>query len=273
MAVCRTPQRGFSLSTLAGSRRMLLRCVLAATVLVAAGCGPTTSTVGSASPSPALRPKVVSQNRLSAPGVTGTFDIVQQVVDYPPGSFSVQHTHAGPVLISVLDGEMSARAGSEDSKVPVGKSLAEMPGTVYQTGNGSTGPAAWVAAIFVPAGGAVSTPVVGAHPIGASVTPRFTYRWKGISQDGPYSLIQVVQDFDPGAWTQRHKHGGNGVITVIEGQITFRSNGHETVYKAGDSFIEQAGQVVEAGNVGTTRTRVAASFLIPQAAALTTVAN
>jgi quercetin dioxygenase-like cupin family protein len=269
----RTDTRRPSDRTAARRGRVVLGSVVAVTVLLASACGATTQSAGSASPSPVLRPKVVAQNKLTAPGVTGTFDIVQQVVEYPSGSFGVQHTHAGPVLIGVLDGEMTVKGGSGDSKVSSGQSLTEVPGKVYQTGNSGSAPAKWVADIFVPAGGAVSTPVPGASPVGPLVNPTVAYKWAGLSQSGAYDLVQVIQEFEPGAWTQRHKHGGNGVITVIEGQLTFRNAGTETVYKAGDTFREDAGQVLEGGNVGTTKTRTVASFVLPMGAELTTPVN
>ncbi len=251
-------------------RQTLSRSGLALTTVLVVACGATSSTAGTASPSPALRPKVVSQNRLATPGVTGTFDLVQQVVEYPPGSFSVKHSHAGPVLITVLEGDMTMRAEDGDSTVAVGKSFSEVPGKVYQAGNNTSATVKWVADIFVPAGAAVSTPVAGATPVGPAVTPTFTYRWKGLSQTGSYDLVQLVQDFEPGARTPKHKHGGAGVITVIEGELTLRANGSDTVYKAGESFIEEAGQVIEGINAGGATARTVASFLLPVGVELTT---
>jgi quercetin dioxygenase-like cupin family protein len=236
----------------------------------AAACGSSSSTATS-SPSAPLRPKVVSQNKLPNPGVTGTFDLVHQVVDYPAGSFGVKHTHAGPVLITVIDGNMTMRYNGVESTVAPGKSFIEQPGKVASAGNNGTGVVRWVADIFVPKGANVSDPVAGAAPIGPAVTPTFVYRWKELSQPGSFDLVQVVQDFEPGAATPRHKHGGPGVITIVEGQLTVRSDGVEKVYKAGDTIIEEAGKVYEGVNTGSTRARNIASFLLPSGATLTTV--
>jgi Cupin domain/LPXTG cell wall anchor motif len=60
------------------------------------------------------------------------------------------------------------------------------------------------------------------------------------------------------------------VVTVVAGELTFWVNGAETVYKAGESFVELPDQVAQARNAGTAPTRVMASLLIPPGAPLST---
>ena len=45
------------------------------------------------------------------------------------------------------------------------------------------------------------------------------------SLGGPYSLVQQVLDFAPGSQTVKHRHGGPGVITVLQGQVTLNATG------------------------------------------------
>jgi hypothetical protein len=60
-------------------------------------------------------------------------------------------------------------------------------------------------------------------------------------------------------------------VTVLEGELTFNRKGTDTVYKAGESFVELPNEVVQARNAGSMRTSVMASFLIPRGAPVSTV--
>jgi quercetin dioxygenase-like cupin family protein len=87
-----------------------------------------------------------------------------------------------------------------------------------------------------------------------------------------FDLVQLVLDFAPETWTPMHTHGGRGIVTVIEGEITVRmEDGTETTYQLGDMWVEEPGAHAEVGNAGEARARVVVSFLLPEGAELTTV--
>jgi quercetin dioxygenase-like cupin family protein len=237
-------------------------------VLVIAACGGQAAVTPS--PTPPLRPKVLFQSKLSDPKISGEYDIVRVVNVYPPGSFGAQHTHSGQVLITVTKGTLTMRTGGTEKDIAAGQSVIEEVGPVVQAGNKTSADIEWVADIFVPKGAAVTTPVPGATPIGAPVSAKYMYRLTNASVTGTWDLVQLFQEFAPGAWTAKHKHGGKGFITVLEGELTVRSGGSEKTYKAGETFIEEAGQTVEGGNNGTVTARNVAGFLLPQGAVLTT---
>jgi quercetin dioxygenase-like cupin family protein len=243
--------------------------LLAAAILLIAACGG--GAVATASPTPPLRPKTVFQSKLPNPQISGEFDIVRQVNVYPPGSFSVQHTHAGPVLITVTKGTMTMRMAGIEKDVAAGESFIEEVGPVIQAGNKTATDIEWVADILVPKGAAVSTPVPGAKPIGAPVAAKYTYRLTNASMSGAWDLARLGQEFGAGAWTAKHKHGGKGFVSVLEGELTVRIDGTEKTYKAGETFIEEAGQTIEGGNNGSVTARTVAGFMLPQGAVLTTM--
>jgi quercetin dioxygenase-like cupin family protein len=242
--------------------------LLLTAALVIAACG--SQTAVTPSPTPPLRPKVLFQSKLANPKITGEYDIVRVVNAYPPGSFGAQHTHAGQVLITVTKGTLTMRTAGTEKEIAAGESFIEEAGPVVQAGNKTSAEIEWVADIFVPKGAAVSTPVPGATPIGAPVSAKYMYRLTNASMTGTWDLVQLFQEFAPGAWTAKHKHGGKGFITVLEGELTLRSGGTEKTYKAGETFIEEAGQTIEGGNNGTVTARNVAGFLLPQGAVLTT---
>jgi quercetin dioxygenase-like cupin family protein len=84
-------------------------------------------------------------------------------------------------------------------------------------------------------------------------------------------LVHLVLDFAPGSWTPLHTHGGVGYVTVLSGEMTVRENGEETVYRAGESWVEYPGVFAEVGNASAEGARVLATFLLPKGALLTTV--
>jgi quercetin dioxygenase-like cupin family protein len=53
------------------------------------------------------------------------------------------------------------------------------------------------------------------------------------------------------------------LVTVLEGELTFNSNGVEKIYMAGDSFIELPGELGQARNTGTAHVSVMATFVLP----------
>jgi len=79
-------------------------------------------------------------------------------------------------------------------------------------------------------------------------------------------LVQLVVDFAPGAWTSIHTHGGQAIDLVLEGELTLRQNGLEQVYKSGQAWTENIGQVHSAGNTGSGKARLLTNFLLPKGA-------
>ena len=99
----------------------------------------------------------------------------------------------------------------------------------------------------------------------------YSFTLDSASIGGGYSVIQQVLDFAPGSQTLKNRHGGPGVITVLQGEAIVTIDGVEKTYKVGDSFsLTTTSQTMQAFNRGTTDLLVAASFLLPDGAQLTT---
>ena len=104
----------------------------------------------------------------------------------------------------------------------------------------------------------------------SAATPPVTVLGPVVDLVGEFELVQVIFDFAPGAWTPVHEHGGPGLITVLDGEITTRHDQAEQTYKAGESWAEPVGDVLATGNLGTVNARISALFLLPKDAELTT---
>jgi quercetin dioxygenase-like cupin family protein len=84
-------------------------------------------------------------------------------------------------------------------------------------------------------------------------------------------FVQLVVDFEPGAWTSLHTHGGQAINLVLEGEITLRHDGAEHTHRAGESWTDSTSQVHAAGNTGAGKARLLTNFLLPEGAPEITV--
>ena len=124
--------------------------------------------------------------------------------------------------------------------------------------------AAVIALLFLPLGANVALGQAQPGPV-----VRHQFRVEGAPLSGPYDLAQQTLHFAPGAATPWHTHPGQVLVTVVEGELTFRTPGAaEKVYKTGDSFAEMANHVQQAHNTTSANTTVVASFVLPDGAPL-----
>lgn len=245
-----------------------LTVLLVAAALMAACGGGTASTAAR----PSTPPGPVTKFRNMLPGQTAAapIDLIQTILDFGPGAASVVHKHMTINLATVLQGQVTVKTPSGDKQASAGEALIEPLNQPVQAINTGSVEAMVAAAFPVPHGTKPTAPIAG-QP--APATPNktlysFTLASPNIS--GGYSVIQQVLDFAPGAQTLKHRHGGPGVITVIQGQVTLNSDGVAKTYNVGDSFTETPGQTLQAFNRGSTELIVVATYLLPDGAQLTT---
>jgi quercetin dioxygenase-like cupin family protein len=247
-------------------RKMSL--LLVAFALVAACSGGTASVA----PKPSAPPLPVTKYRNTLPGQSAAapIDLIQSILDFGPGAASVVHTHTSSSLGTVLQGQVTIKMPSGDKQASAGDALIEPVKQPVQAINLGSAEAMVAVAFPVAHGGKPTAPVAGQA---APATPNktlYTYTLDSPSISGGYSLIQQVLDFAPGSRTLKHRHGGPGVITVIQGQVTLNSDGVEKTYNVGDSFTETVGQTLQAFNRGSAELIIVATYLLPDGTQLTT---
>ena len=250
-------------------RQKIPRFAAMAFIVAATACG------GSGAPaSPAAKPPsptVTFQAKLDSPDVSGDFDEIQLLIEFPPGAWTPVHSHGGPGMVTVIQGQVVRRTGGTDTTYRQGEGWIEETGNVHQVGNLTSTTALTVAGFLLPKGAVLTTPRPGTPAPPLEVIYRATWKLLSPSVSGSYAEVRNVLDFAPGAWTPLQKHGGPALIGVVEGQVTVRENGAERTYKAGESWIELAGSVYQAGNLSGAPARVVSNYLVPQGAAVTTV--
>ena len=206
--------------------------------------------------------------------LTGEFELVQLIVDFPPGTWTPAHTHGGMLLVTVLKGEQTVRDEQGNEKTyKAGESFTETPGEYLEIGNAGQELVTVSAAALLPKGAALSTTKEGINTDNAPPGPTTVSRnvMTVTKALGEFELVQLVVDFPAGTWTPSHTHGGELIVTVLNGEQTVRNEeGAEKIYKAGEAFIEIPGEYLEIGNAGETLTTVSALALLPKGATLST---
>lgn len=250
--------------------KMISRSCMLLVVLLAA-CVPIQAPDAPAADRPAATSDAVSG---PVAELTGEFELVQLVVDFPPGTWTPAHTHGGMLLVTVLKGEQTVRDEQGNETVyKAGESFTETPGEYLEIGNAGTELVTVSAAALLPKGEALSTTKEGINTDNAPPGPTTVYKTQmTVTQPlGEFELVQLVVDFPTGTWTPAHTHGGELLVTVLNGEQTVRDEqGGETIYKAGEAFVETPGEYLEIGNAGETLTTVSALALLPKGATLST---
>ncbi|OLB99053.1 MAG: hypothetical protein AUI15_09650 [Actinobacteria bacterium 13_2_20CM_2_66_6] len=245
-----------------------LLVLLVVFVLVAAcGGGAASTLVKSAAPP---GPLTKYRNTLSGLNANKQIDLIQNVIDFAPGAASVVHVHTSPNLATLLQGQITVKTPAGDRQAAIGEMLVEPIDVPLQAVNTGSGEATVVVAFVVPHGGKPTTAVAGQAAPALPNKTLFTFTLSTPILSGPYSLVQQTLDFAPGSQTPQHRHGGTGLITVLQGQVTLSRDGLVRTFNAGDSFVEMPGQTLQVFNRGSADLVLAATFLLPDGAQLTT---
>ena len=220
-------------------------------------------------------PGSTTRAQFRAPGqpLSGPFEVVHLILDFAPGAWTPLHTHGGQGVVTVLEGTMTRREQGAETVYKAGQGWVETPGREHAAGNLTTEPASVFVTFLLPKGAPLTTTQGGGGQQGVpGPTTRYQFRTEGVPLAAPFEVVQLVLDFVPGAWTPPHTHGGQGVVTVIEGTMTRREQGTQTVYRAGESWLEP-GVVHQAGNETGAAASVVVTFLVSGGAPVTTVAT
>ncbi len=242
--------------------------LLVATALVAA-CG---GAVANAPAKPSTPPGPVVKYKSTLPGQTAAsqIDLVQSILYFAPGAASTVHKHPTAFLATVMQGQITLKTPTGDKVSSAGEVIQEPLNQPVQAVNMGSVDAMTVVAYPVPHGAKATLPVAGSPAPAIPNKTLYTFTLDSQNLSGGYSVVQQILVFAPGSQTPKHRHGGPGLITVLQGEVTLNLDGIEKTYKVGDSFAETPGQTMQAFNRGTSELVVAGSYLLPDGAQLTT---
>jgi LPXTG-motif cell wall-anchored protein len=217
-------------------------------------------------------PSTAAQAEFPITVADGDATLMNVVVDFAPGASTPDHTHGGPVIALVLDGEITLHDSTGMvMKQPAGTFWTEVPGHVHHAGNEGSAPARISVVALIPKGGRLTTPEAQSayKPAIANTTAMQSQFPLGVAA-GEAKLVNVIVDFAPGAKTPEHTHGGPVLATVVAGTITLHEHGTTRVVNAGESWTEVPGNEHYAANEGVAPARISVASILPKSAALTT---
>jgi quercetin dioxygenase-like cupin family protein len=128
---------------------------LFATYVLPKGAPLTTVQEGAAVP--AVAPATVALGRFDIAAMPARFEVVQVLLDLPAGAWTPLHSHGGPVLATVLEGEVTERRAGVERRLGPGQRWTEDPGDRHTVGNDGTTTARLAATILLPRGAELTT--------------------------------------------------------------------------------------------------------------------
>lgn len=117
-------------------------------------------------------------------------------------------------------------------------------------------------ALLVACGGSVANaPTKSAAPPGPVTKYRNTL--PGLNATAAVDLIQNVIDFAPGAASVVHVHTTPNLATVLQGQITVKTQAGDKQATEGQMLVEPVNQPLQAVNAASGETMVVVAFVVP----------
>ena len=165
---------GESFSELAGHVQQAHNTTTANTVVVVSfvipdGAPLSTPEPGDTTPPP--RPAVGWQGRTDALPPPTPYDAVHWILDFAPGAATPWHTHAGQLLVTVLEGEITFNVNNADRVYKASESFVELPNEVAQARNATNARTRSLVTALLPKGAPLSHPVASPAAPGPPTLP------------------------------------------------------------------------------------------------------
>ena len=102
-------------------------------------------------------PTIVGTAKFPINVKAGDYDLINQVIDLPPGGTVPKHKHGGPVVVQVLVGTLTVTDANGDKTVSSGQMFTENPGAVHWATNKGSVPVRVSVSYLIPKGADVIT--------------------------------------------------------------------------------------------------------------------
>jgi len=108
-------------------------------------------------------PTTVGRLAYAVTNQPASFETIQMVLDFAPGSWTPPHTHGGETFVTVLEGEITVRQHGSETTYRTGEGWREMPGVVHAAGNMTAEKARVFVTFLLPEGAPLTTVVSAAE--------------------------------------------------------------------------------------------------------------
>jgi quercetin dioxygenase-like cupin family protein len=202
---------------------------------------------------------VVAASRFAVTNAPLQAELVQLVVDFPPGAWTSWHTHGGQAVNLVLEGEITLRHAGLQRPYRAGQAWTDSTGQVHAAGNTGQGNARLLTSFLLPKG-APQTTAVQESQFAPSIVYEARFPVPALPADT--EIVQQIVDLVSGS---RAEWASNGFMAniVVTGDVTYTIGVEQKDYKAGQGWSAPAGASVTEENRSGTTARVFTTGLLP----------
>jgi quercetin dioxygenase-like cupin family protein len=204
--------------------------------------------------------RVVAESRFDVTSAPLQAEVVQLVVDFPPGAWTSWHTHGGQATNLVLEGEITLRHAGMEHPYRAGQAWTDSSGQVHAAGNTGSGKARLLTNFLLPPG-APQTTAVQDSPFEPTIV--YEARFPLPSLPAETEIVQQVVDLASGWHTERASAGFTANLTIA-GEMTYKVGPERKVCKAAEAWSAPAGTLVSEENRSASTARVFTTNLLPR---------
>jgi quercetin dioxygenase-like cupin family protein len=188
------------------------------------------------------------------------YDVIQQVLDFAPGAATREHSHGGTAYVTVLEGQVTRKEGSNEVTYRPGQTFIEARGVQHMVTNKGNIKARVLASFLLSPGGPQTLNILDGPAPATAAVAAFLARVTVGTQPDEFTLTQSVFDMEPGASVPLHAHDGLGFVMVLDGEVSFATGGAEAKRSAGGTFIDSAPSDRQGAELATDRGRTAVAL-------------
>jgi quercetin dioxygenase-like cupin family protein len=216
--------------------------------------------LGESGPASGGERKIIAESRFDVTNAPQQAELVQLVVDFPPGAWTSWHTHGGQAINLVLEGEITLRHAGMEHPYRAGQAWTDSSGQVHAAGNTGSGKARLLTNFLLPRG-APQTTAVQESSFEPTIVYAVSFPLAGLPAET--QIVQRVVDLDPGSRTQGALAGVIANL-VLAGEVTYKLGAEIKSYKAGEAWSAPAGTLVGEQNKSTETARLFTTSLLPR---------
>jgi quercetin dioxygenase-like cupin family protein len=204
--------------------------------------------------------RVIAESRFAVTNAPLQADVVQLVVDFPPGAWTSWHTHGGQAINLVLEGEITLRHAGMERPHRAGQAWTDSTNEVHAAGNTGSEKARLLTNFLLPKGAPQIT-VVQESQFGPTVL--YEVRFPVPTLPADTEIVQQVAELSSG-WRAERESGGFVANIVVDGEVRYKIGAERKEYKAGDAWFAHAGIPVTEENGAPRAARVFTTYLLPR---------
>jgi quercetin dioxygenase-like cupin family protein len=204
--------------------------------------------------------KIIAESRFDVTNAARQAELVQLVVDFPPGAWTSWHTHGGQAINLVLEGEITLRHAGMEHPYRAGQAWTDSTSQVHAAGNTGSGKARLLTNFLLPQG-APQTTAVQESSFEPTIVYAVSFPLAGLPAET--QIVQRVVDLDPGSRAEGALAGFTANL-VLAGEVTYKVGPELKPYQAGQAWSAPAGTLVGEQNGSAATARVFTTSLLPR---------